>query len=117
VIAELKRLHSPDVEDLSEWTPESDEFAILLQIMAGPEGSPGEESFDVTLCTPAWIKSQAEREGIVEGRHLLIISQYSYDRLHRYISKYLSSCKGDTWQEVAARLARFGHWEFEDYRQ
>jgi hypothetical protein len=115
VIAELKHLHSPDVQDLRNWIPESDEFAILLQIMAGPEDSPGEESFDVTLCTPAWVRRQVERDGVVEGRHLLIIARYSYDQIYQYISKYLSTCAGGTWREVATKIARFGHWEFEDY--
>jgi hypothetical protein len=117
VIAELKRLHSPDTEDLRTWIPENDDFAILVQIMAGPAGAEGEESFDVTLCTPGWLKSRAEREGIVPGRHLLIIVEYNYDRLYKYVSEYLSSCHGDTWPEVAANIAGFGRWEFEDYQQ
>jgi hypothetical protein len=117
MIAELRRLHSPDTGDLANWTPPSDEFAILVQIMAGPEGSPGEESFDVTVCSPAWVASRVAKEGILEGRHLLIISNYDYDRIYSYIAEYVASCKGDTWQEVAAKLARFGRWEFEDYRE
>jgi hypothetical protein len=116
LIAQLKRLHSPDIQDLRNWIPESKEFAILLQIMAGPEGSPGEESFDVTLCTPAWIKNQVEREGVITGRHLLIIADYDYGQVNGYISRYLTTCTGNTWQEVAAKIARLGHWEFEDYR-
>jgi hypothetical protein len=117
MMAELKRLHSPDVIDLHSWTPENDEFAILLQIIAGPEGSPGEESFDVTLCTPAWVARRVAEAKIIEGRHLLIVSEYSYGLVHDYVSRYVSSCEGRTWQEVAARLARLGRWEFEDYRE
>jgi hypothetical protein len=117
VIAELKRLHSPDIQDLQDWVPDGDEWAILLQIMAGPAGSPGEESFDVNLCTPDWVKRQVKTEGIISGRDLLIIAEYSYDRIHRYVSEYLTTCSGETWQEVAAKIARLGHWEFEDYRQ
>jgi hypothetical protein len=49
MIAALKSLHSPDVADLHDWVPGSSEFAAVLQIMAGPEGTPGEESFAVTL--------------------------------------------------------------------
>jgi hypothetical protein len=114
--AELRRLHSPDVEDLTTWTPQASEFAILLQIMAGPEGAPGEESFDVTLCTPAWIASRVATDKIMDGRHLLIVARYDYPFIYRYISDYVSSCEGDTWQEVAARISRLGRWEFEDYR-
>jgi hypothetical protein len=42
--AELKRLHSPDALDLPNWTPGSEDFAILIQVMAAPEGTPGEEA-------------------------------------------------------------------------
>lgn len=52
MIAELKRIHSPDVDDLSSWMPEDSNFSILLQVMAGPAGSPGEESFDVHYALP-----------------------------------------------------------------
>jgi len=116
MIADLRKLHSPDVSDLPSWVPDSEEFAILIQVIAGPEGAPGEESFGVTLCSPAWVERQARREGIISGRHLLIVSDYDYERVRNYIVKYLRACSGSTWQEVAEKVARFGYWEFEDYQ-
>jgi Immunity protein 8 len=117
MIAEIKHLYSPDVEDLPHWNPGSEEFAILLQIIAGPAGSPGEESFDVTLCSPAWIVRQAAKEKIIQGRHLLIATEYDYTLISDFISEYVSSCQGQTWQEIASKLARIGRWEFEDYQE
>jgi len=116
MLAELKRLHSPDVLDLRSWLPASDEFAILVQILAAPQGSPGEESFDVTVCSTAWIAQRAREERIIDGRHHLVVDHFDYDRLYQYISGYVSSCEGPTWQDVALRLGRLGRWEFEDYR-
>jgi hypothetical protein len=50
--AQLKRIHSPDVQDLSACVPEvRDRFGFLLQMMVGPKGSEGEESFDLCVCT------------------------------------------------------------------
>jgi hypothetical protein len=115
MIAELKRLHSPDVDDLPSWVPGDENFSILLQVIAGPAGSPGEESFDVTLCTPAWIKAVLESEKVIMGRHLLIVSDFDYDRIYSFISKYVSSCSGHNWSDLASKLGRLGHWEFEDY--
>jgi Immunity protein 8 len=117
MIAELKRLHSPDVADLRIWKPESDEFAILLQVMVAPEDSPGEESFDVTLCSPEWVVARAAERKILEGRDLLITSGYNYELIHEYISKYVSSCEGQNWQEVAHKLSRLGRWEFDEYTE
>jgi hypothetical protein len=114
--AELKRLHSPDVPDLSRWIPENDEFAILLQIIVGPAAALGEESFDVTLCSLAWLQRQVESERIVTGYHLLIVSNYDYDVICGYVSRYVASRSGETWRDVVGKLAQLGSWEFEDYR-
>lgn len=116
MIAELRYLWSPDAPDLPGWTPDDEDFAIALRIVAGPAGEPGEESFDLTLCTPGWISRRVQEEGIITGRHLLIVTDYRYDQIYRYIVKYLSTCTGNSWQEVAAKVGRLGSWEFEDYR-
>lgn len=107
--AELKSLHSPDVENLSSWIPERQDFAILLQVIAGPVGEVGEESFDLTLCAAAWINKTVEKERIITGRHLLIVARYDYGQIRKFISNYVSSCDGETWSEIALKLARFGH--------
>lgn len=55
--AKLKRLHSPDIYNLENYQPEcAGSFCFLLQAMIGPEGEEGEESFDIEVCTPAWIE-------------------------------------------------------------
>ncbi len=114
--AALRRLHSPDVYDLSSWSPDN-EFGVLVQMLVGPEGGPGEESFDVTLCTPGWLAERVRQEGIVDARHHLLIDTYDYDRLERYLCERVSACEGANWREVALQVARLGAWEFEDYRE
>src|SRR3954454_1725140 len=114
--AELKRLHSPDVQNLSTYLPEvRDRFGFLLQLMVGPEGSDGEESFDVFVCTPEWLKHNQSRTSLVLGRHYLIVLEYDYERLRYFLHEYCRECSGVTWQEIAQRLGRLGKWEFEDY--
>jgi hypothetical protein len=115
--ATLKRLHSPDALDLPAWMPEGEDFAILIQVMAAPEDSEGEESFDLTLCTPGWITHALTTEKIMMGRHLLIVQSFDYQQVLSYITNYVTSCEGDTWPEVADKLGRLGQWEFEDYRE
>jgi hypothetical protein len=114
--AELRRLHSPDVDDLATWTPPGDGWAILVQVLAGPAGGPGEESFDLTLCTPAWLAERAARDGVVDGRHHLVVAGYDHGRLLAYLRRRVAACEGDDWDEVGAKLGRLGRWEFEDYR-
>lgn len=114
--AQLKRLHSPDVYDLEKFAPDpADDFGFLLQLMVGPEGEPGEESFDVTVCTPEWLKRNFKPSDFVIGRHRLIVFEYDYARLRAFLARRCEKCMADTWLEIASQLSRLGHWEFEDY--
>ena len=102
VRAEIKRLHSPDVPNLTTYVPEDPtNFGFLLQIMAGPDGADGEESFDVVVCTGSWINRHLGPEGILVGRHYLVVVSYDYQRLEGFLRRYVDHCSGDTWQEVA----------------
>ena len=115
--AEIKRLHSPDIANLESYTPQvGDNFSFLLQIMAGPSGQEGEESFDVLICTPKWLEERFSKGQIIVGRHYLIVFEYNFNRIELFIKSYCEQCEGNNWQEVAAKLSRLGKWEFEDYR-
>lgn len=116
--AELKRLHSPDIGDLKAYSPEEpDNFGFLLQAMIGPEGQDGEESFDIVVCTPEWLKRNHPATKVVLGRHHLIVFRYDYRSLASYIAAFAGRCTGESWQEVACQLGRLGRWEFDDYRE
>jgi hypothetical protein len=114
--AEVKRLHSPDVHDLSTYVPDdSDNFGILVQVMAGPVGGEGEESFDVVVCTPNWLRDKLGPTEVKMGRHYLLVKQYDFAVLMRFITGFAAECRGTTWQDAALRMGRLGKWEFEDY--
>jgi|HubBroStandDraft_1064217.scaffolds.fasta_scaffold250005_1 hypothetical protein len=116
MVAALRGLHSPDVYDLKAYVPDiPDNFGFLLQAMVGPKGADGEESFDMLVCTPKWLCEHHDRSEIVVGRHHLIVFEYSYYRLEGVVSTYCAYCSGESWREIAAKLARLGKWEFEDY--
>jgi Immunity protein 8 len=115
--AELRRLHSPDVADLASWSPGEHDFAILVQLMVGPADAVGEESFDLTVCTPGWLEGRVRTEGIVDGRHHLLIDTYDPDRIEGYLRERVEACEGGSWKEVAEQVGRLGKWEFEDYRE
>lgn len=115
--AKLKRIHSPDVNNLLAYHPiEPDNFGLLLQLMVGPAEGEGEESFDVMVCTPKWLKENHSLSDVVFGRHYLIVFQYEYDRIYRALAQYVDGIEGDDWIEVASKVGRIGKWEFEDYQ-
>lgn len=112
--AELRHLHSPDVMDLRTWYPDDPESAVLVQLLVGPEGAPGEEAFSLTLCTADWLAQRAEEDGVVDARHHLVVAEYNYDEVATFLRRRVAACEGETWQEVAAKVGRLARWEFED---
>jgi hypothetical protein len=114
--AAVSRFHSPDV-DLDSFSPaDPGDVAVLVQAMVAPQGTPGEESFDVLVCTPAWLARAAATEGPVDGRHHLIIGAWDLALVRATLTERLTSPEADSWPELAQVLGRIGKWEFEDYR-
>ena len=115
--AALKGIICTDVDPLESYVPNDPKsFGFSLELLIGPDGQEGMESFQVTVCTPRWLEANHPPEDIILGRHYLIVFEFNYDRLLQRIEKYLRHCTGDTWQEVAEKVARLGWWEFEDYQ-
>jgi hypothetical protein len=115
--AALKALHSPDIANVESYQPErEDHFGFVLRAVVGPMAQPGEESFDITVCTPKWLTEQYGTSEIVLGLHKIIVFRYDYSALRRFIEKYLTRCSGNTWAEIAPKVSLLGQWEFENYR-
>lgn len=114
--AELKRLHSPDADDLRTFVPPDPErFYLVVQAMIGPEGEDASESFDIVVCSGEWMREKSQRGPIV-GLHHIVMANYDYDALARAIRGFCERCEATTWQAVAVKLGRLGRWEFDDYR-
>ena len=118
MIPEIKRFHSPDIDDLDVFTPtEIDNFCFLLQLIASPKGMDGEESFDIIICTPLWLAENIKESEPIIGRHHLIVKYYDYNLIMNMIKEYCTTCIGTNWNECATKLGRIGKWEFEDYQE
>jgi hypothetical protein len=111
----LRSIHSADVDHLDLWTPSND-FGVDVRLTVGPQGGPGEESFDLTVCTGGWLAAQAREHGCIEGTHHLVVDHYDWSVIRTYIASRVDRCEGATWREAAEQLAKFAHWEFEDYK-
>ncbi len=114
--ATVRGLHSPDA-DLETHVPRDPrDVGLLVQILAGPAGEIGEESFDVVVCTPRWLERWISEEGITVGRHHLIIDEWNFPQVKEYLVKAVESEEGRDWEELGHRIGRLGKWEFEDYQ-
>jgi len=113
--AEIKSIHSPDINDLEKHQA-TGSFCFLVQLLMGPKGQEGEESFDIEVLSPAYLEETLQ-DNIISGRHIIIIKEFSYKKLEEYLQKTLLRFKADNWNDLALKIGRYGHWEFEDYKE
>ena len=112
-------MFSLDVDGpLSGYLPEDPErFNLLVRVMVGPHPGEGEESFDVAVCTPAWLNDECERSGWVSGQHMIVVSAYNWPVIEGAIKRLVEQHSGASWREVASKVSQLGQWEFADYRE
>ncbi len=112
--ARLKGLLSDEVPDLPRWTPPvPDAFAVPLVLEVGPLGLRGRERFEVLAVSPGWLLARHGRRGIVPGRGLLVVFEWSYERVRAWLARQVEGCTGRTWPEVARKVGRIATWEGE----
>jgi len=117
MVPEIKSQSLIDGGPLESYEPENlENFRLTLRLMIGPRGQPGEESFDITICTPQALAEECAADGFVVGRHRLVVASWNPSMIMRVLGKLISHCDSETWPEVGAKIARLALWEFEDYR-
>jgi Immunity protein 8 len=113
---EIRYFFSPDVDDFGRYVPPDPErFAFLLQMMIGPQGGPGEESFDVQVVSVGWVAQQVERFGALSGERLLIVGAYDWPAIAAYLRGRVAQSGAEDWRAVATKISGFAEWEFEGY--
>ncbi|WP_344695307.1 Imm8 family immunity protein [Sphingomonas rosea] len=112
--AELKGIHSVDAE-LESYVPDNDAFCVLVTAQIGTLGSKEADNFNFYVCSPQWLSLQLETDKVVSGRHHFFMSEFDLASLEAYVVKRVRQAEGADWAAIAAKLARWSHWEFEDY--
>ena len=114
--AKVKSFQIAEIDDVYNFTPkDQDNFSFLLELMVGPDEDEGEESFNIQVCTPKWLLSNMKKDDTLFGNYLLIVIEYDFERIFSRIKRIIESCEGNNWDEIAGKVSRIGHWEFEDY--
>ncbi len=115
ISAQLKHIYTWQMDDLELHVPaDPTKFCVLVRAMVGPRDQEGEESFDISVCTPKWLVEQVEREGFVLGIHHLFVKTYDVVEIKALLRKVMERYSGNSWREVANKLSRVAHWEFEE---
>ena len=112
----LKDIDLSSTIGFKEFAPQRPEaFSIFITASIGNE-TEGADLFEIQVCTPEYLKEQISLKGALWGRHMLIVNRYDPLAIETKIKAYLDDCNGKDWPEVAVRVSRIGHWEFEDYQ-
>jgi hypothetical protein len=93
-------------------------FAFGVQLLVGPADGPGEESFELTVCSPEWLAVRCRSGELVNGLHHVIVGWDSYDErvLRDWLEARVRAVEAATWDGIASELRFLGGWEFESYR-
>jgi hypothetical protein len=115
--AVIRSIESSDV-DVDTYRPRDPlDDGRWIRLIVGPDDGPGDESFDVLVCTPRWLTREVERDGSRIVRHTLLMPVFDLREAMRHLRTEVSRLAGRDWQELARGLAQVGHWEFQDYRE
>lgn len=116
--AELKDIFSLEIDcALAAYVPnEPTTFAVGIRMLIGLPDTDASETFDVTVCTPAWIAAELTAERLMWGANLLVVETYDYATIELAIRNRIAQATGSTWVQIAQKISRWALWEFEDYR-
>ena len=114
--ATVRLIYSADI-DVETYVPaDPTNDGVWIRLLIGPADGPGEESFDVLVCTPLWLRDVVGREGPQVGRHRLVVDPLDLAQATDFLRSQVESVEAPDWRTLAEKLARLGYWEFEDYR-
>lgn len=113
--AVIRAFHSVDIDVHTYQSPDPEFDGQWIRMLIGPQSGPGVESFDVLVCTPAWLQMQIQEDGPQVGRHRLIVYPFDLERAMAFLTQRVEQIEGVDWLELGNKLSRLGRWEFEDY--
>lgn len=123
MIPKVKDLYSVEHLDLSTYKPESRAFIVGVELVVGDQGQEGGTNFALAVVSPSFLEAQltsnepfvGKKDGMIAGRHLLIVSEWNYAKLVRWIEETVASCADEVEERALEKLARYFYWEFEDF--
>ena len=116
--AKIKSIEITEVPDLNpeSYLPDDcEDFQCTFGLSIGPSDAESAELFYLTVCTPKRLAKTCERDGLVWGRHHLIVPHYDLKTITQTLVKFVEGCSGDSWPDVALKVSRLASWEFEDF--
>jgi len=112
--AEIKDIRLIDFDNWNYYPGDSSNFCLAAEAFIGPQGEKGSEIFSFEICSPRWLEQNRGHEAHF-ARHVIILSEYDEAVVKKAVVDLVDGTTGETWSEIAQKLARYMFWEFEDY--
>ena len=104
--------------DIRKWQPDDPvKFAETVYLDIGPRTKKSSDSFSIRVATPAGLATLRARKGILAIRPLLIMEQYDFADLRRWLRRTVAKCEGKNWAASVSNLRRYFDWEYDDYKE
>lgn len=114
---QLKNIFTYSGASLEETLLEnSSNFHLLVHLTIGPADQDGGHDYSVGVCTPTWLEHNMQHDGVVWGRHLLIVDSFDAKKIKQSIKEIIGKCERSDWKQTSVVLGRYLAWEFEDYQ-
>jgi hypothetical protein len=111
---ELKKIRLIDHEIDSYCPVDLHDFYVAAEALIGVADPDGADIFSFEVSTPGWF-ARNRMQGPTFARHWMFMDHYDPQELEALVRRIIADAEGDTWDEVANKLARYMFWEFEDY--
>lgn len=114
----LRNINSPDIDNLDNITEinQGHPFCVPVEAFFGADGEIGTDMFNFLFCNGDYLKQAAEESGFIVGRSMIVVDRLSREVIEKALISIAEQIEGTDWTDVATKLNRYGHWEFEDYR-
>jgi len=96
--------------------PDPEDCWVVVMADIGTADSPGYDEFTFYVCTIKKLQAIVDGDGACFGKHLLVVNRFDWNLVEQAINDLCDSIEGDSWEDIASKLSRYGQWEFQDYR-
>lgn len=105
---------------LEDYIPtEKNSFGLWVTFSIGPSSEDGGSIYQLLVCTPSWLESKTTKGNIFWGRHMLVIDSFDAKLIKNSVDQLIvelaNQFPNDNDDEIAEKIARYAHWEYEDY--
>jgi Immunity protein 8 len=114
--AELRNLHSPDLESLEAFCPRRQgQLRHRGQSSHWAGRLPRRKVVRLHGLHGQVASSQPTGKGVAFLHGHLLLTRWDFGLVTRAISDLCSHAEGEDWNEIATALSRLGYWEFDNY--